>query len=133
MKKLVSTFLLSIMLSIPAFAVTELTQSNAKELIEAKGLVMLEIYAADCGYCKLFAPVYEQAEKEVKAAGMDIKFLRADTEKLPGLSQALRVDGTPTTYLFDANKKELIGILNGYVKTSAEVRSFIAKSLAQRK
>ncbi|MCB0341406.1 MAG: thioredoxin TrxC [Pseudobdellovibrionaceae bacterium] len=58
--------------------------------------VIVDFWAAWCGPCKMYGPIFEEASKKYKNA----TFLKVDTEADPGISGQLGIRGIPTTIVF---------------------------------
>ena len=73
-------------------AVVELTKENFAGAVEGEGIRIIDFWAAWCGPCRRFAPVFEQA------AGRhgDIVFAKVDTEAQPELAAAFDIRSIPT-------------------------------------
>lgn len=70
----------------------DLTEETFTPTITSSSIVLVDFWAAWCGPCRQFAPVYEQ----VSAANPDIVFAKVDTEAQPGLAQVFQISSIPT-------------------------------------
>jgi thioredoxin 1/thioredoxin 2 len=69
-----------------------ITEENFSATIESHSLVILDFWAAWCGPCKNFAPVFEAAS----ARHQDIVFGKIDTDAEQALAGAFNIRSIPT-------------------------------------
>lgn len=79
-------------------ATKDLTEQDFAATIE-DGIVFVDFWAAWCGPCRMFAPIYEK----VSEAHPDITFGKVDTEAQQGLAGAFRITSIPTLMAFRDN------------------------------
>ncbi|AOR30430.1 thioredoxin [Streptomyces fodineus] len=70
----------------------ELTKDNFDQTVTDNDFVLIDFWAAWCGPCRQFAPVYEKAAVD----NPDLVFGKVDTEAQPELAAAFGIQSIPT-------------------------------------
>ncbi|MEI5525493.1 thioredoxin family protein [Streptomyces brasiliscabiei] len=70
----------------------ELTKDNFEETVTGSEILLIDFWAAWCGPCRSFGPVYEKAAERHP----DIVFGKVDTEAQPELAGAFQISSVPT-------------------------------------
>ncbi len=73
-----------------------LTAENFESTVLAEGIVLVDCWAAWCGPCRMFGPIFEEASE----ARPHITFGKVDTEAEQGLAAALNISSIPTLMIF---------------------------------
>jgi thioredoxin 1 len=73
----------------------ELTEQTFSKVVK-HGIVLVDWWAAWCGPCRAFAPVFERAAQHHP----DVTFAKVDTEAAPALAAAFEIRAIPTLMAF---------------------------------
>ncbi|WP_448628294.1 thioredoxin [Geodermatophilus sp. URMC 64] len=75
---------------------TALTAGSFEETVRGNDIVLVDFWAAWCGPCRAFSPVFEAASEQHP----DIVFAKVDTEAEDALSTAAGIRSIPTLMAF---------------------------------
>ncbi|WP_372594234.1 thioredoxin family protein [Actinotalea sp.] len=77
-------------------ATVNLTEDTFEPTIQGDGIVLVDYWAAWCGPCRRFGPVFEAASE----AHPDVTFAKVDTEAEQGIAGSLGITSIPTLMIF---------------------------------
>ncbi len=97
-------------------AAHEVTMETFEAVVDGNEIVFLDFWAAWCGPCKLFGPVFEAVAEQ----NPDLYFGKVNTEQATDLAQAFNVRSIPTLMAF--KKGELVFEQAGLLPAEAFAR-----------
>jgi thioredoxin 1 len=80
-------------------ATVELTAENFESVIDGADLALVDFWAAWCGPCRTFGPIFEQASEEYP----DAVFGKVDTEAQQELAASFGISSIPTLMIIRDN------------------------------
>ena len=77
-------------------ATVNITDENIEQLIEDSELLVIDFWAAWCGPCKMFGPIFEKVSEKFD----DVVFAKCDTEAAQDVAAAFGIRSIPTLAVF---------------------------------
>jgi thioredoxin 1 len=75
-------------------------ESFTEQVVQHKGLVLVDFYAEWCGPCKMIAPIVEEIANEFNS----LKVLKINADNAQELMRQFGIRGIPTLLLFKEGK-----------------------------
>ncbi len=75
-----------------------INDSNFKtEVLDAKGLVIVDFFATWCGPCRQMLPIMEELSNELKG---QVKIVKMDVDEAPKTPEMFNIQSIPTLIMF---------------------------------
>ena len=88
-----------------------------QEVLEHKGIVLVDVFTEWCGYCHMLVPELEEAQEILP----ELKIVKIDAEKTLNFTNDYNIQFYPEMLIFKDGK--LVGTIDGYVKADVIVEA----------
>ncbi len=88
-----------------------------KQVARSGGPVLVDVWAPWCGPCRMMAPAYEAAAKQLEP---DVRLIKLNSDEEQAVSAKLGIRGIPTMLLFDGGRE--VARTSGAMTTSQIVQ-----------
>ena len=95
-----------------------------KEVLDAKGPILIDFHAEWCGPCKAMAPALEQVASEMKAT---LKVAKVDVDQNPELTTKYRIQAMPTLMIIKDG--QVVAQREGAIVQKAKLAEWIKASI----
>lgn len=79
-----------------AASTIDLTDSSFEAQLQKPGILFIDFWAAWCGPCRMFAPIYEK----VASGHPDVTWSKVDTDANPRVAGGMGIQSIPTLMVF---------------------------------
>lgn len=100
--------------------VKEIKDNFKEEVLEKKGLVVVDFWASWCGPCKMLSPIIDELAEEVDG----VSFTKVDVDDNGSIAMDYQVTSIPTVMIFKDG--ELVERFAGF-RPKAEIVEIIGK------
>ena len=77
-------------------ATKDITSAEFESVVTKPGIIFVDFWAAWCGPCRMFAPIFEKASEQYP----EINFAKVDTEAEQEIAAAAQITSIPTLMVF---------------------------------
>ena len=71
------------------------------EVLDSKGLVLVDFWAEWCGPCRQLGPILEETSKKMP----DVKFCKVNVDEAPNTASSFGIRSIPSMFLFKDGKQ----------------------------
>lgn len=80
----------------------QLNEENFKsEVLDSKGLVLVDFWAEWCGPCRQLGPILEEVSNKMP----DVKFCKVNVDDAPNTAASFGINSIPSMFLFKDGKQ----------------------------